>query len=257
MEQTSELQTPSLKAQSLSCEDPWNWLRKGWTDVWRDPMFSLGYGSLFVIGGLGINYYLLLSGLSAAIPVAIGAFTLVGPLMAVGLYELSRRHEAGESYSLMDIVLVKTKSPIHIAYIGFVIMFGLLVWVRIAIMIYALFASSSYLPITDFMQFVLETPAGLSMLVVGTIIGGGIALTLFAMCVFSIPMLMDRKMDAAEAVVRSIIVVKENPGVMLQWAWMVVFLVAVGIMTAFLGIIVVFPLLGHATWHAYRQVYPD
>ncbi len=241
----------------LSTEAPWRWLSKGWADLWRTPALSLSYGAAFVAIGLTISFGLWNIGLSAMIPAAAGTFALVGPMMAVGLYEMSRRYETGLDFSIFDIIFVTTKSPIHIAYIGFLIMFGLLVWARITAILYALFANTSYMPLSQFTKFILETPDGLLLLIFGTIIGAGIALALFAMTAFSIPMLLDKKMHALEAVKRSVQVVKREPGIMMHWAWLIVILVGLGIITGFVGLIIVFPLLGHATWHAYREVFPE
>lgn len=246
---------PIVVPDNISAEAPWRWLAEGWRDVWRNPLLSLGYGAVFVLAGAGISYWLFKAGLSAMIPVALGCFAMVGPLVAVGLYEMSDRYLRGERYTLGQILFVKTAPPIHIAYVGFIIMFALLVWVRIAIMLYALFASSTYLPLASFSEFVLGTPQGLAMLVVGSIVGAGIAFSIFALTAFSVPMLMDRKMDIMEATVRSIQVIVKNPAPMILWAWLIAVFLAVGLATAMVGLVVIVPLLGHATWHAYKDVF--
>ncbi len=241
--------------EKVSKEAPWRWLAAGWQDIWRKPLFSLSYGLVFVLIGLAITAGLWQIGMSSTIPVAAGAFALVGPLMAVGLYEMSRRYQTGESLNLKGVVLVQTASPIHLFYVGFLLLFALMVWSRIALMLYALFISGTYLPLSAFAEFVFETPQGLSMLVVGTAIGGIIAFAIFAMTAFAVPLLMDRNMDALEAVVRSIQVIFKNPVPMMIWAWLIAGLLAIGTATGFLGLIIIFPLLGHATWHAYDDLF--
>ncbi|WP_306253445.1 DUF2189 domain-containing protein [Parvularcula sp. IMCC14364] len=241
--------------RSITSESPWQWLNKGWADIWKDPVLSLGYGFTFVMVGFGINYLLWETGLSAWIPVAVGAFAMVGPMMAIGLYELSRCHETREPYSAASIIFVRAKSPLHIAYIGFIIMFALLVWIRIAIVLYALFVSSTYMPLTNFTEFILETPQGLMMLVVGSVVGGLIAIVIFAMTAFSVPLLLDRNSNVLDAVIASMKVVRDNPGPCFLWAWMIALLVAFGAATILVGLMLVFPLLGHATWHAYRDIF--
>lgn len=247
--------TDHLTPAKVGKEAPWRWLAAGWDDLWRQPLISFGYGLVFVLIGLSISFGLWRVGLSSAIPVAAGAFALVGPLMAVGLYELSRRYQTGQSFALKDIIFVKTKSPIHIAYSGFVLLFGLMVWVRIAVLLYALFATSSYIPLSKFSEYVLSTPQGLAMLALGSVIGAFIGFAIFSFMALSVPMLMDRKMDILEATVRSIQAVINNPAAMLLWAWLIAVFIAVGLATAFMGLIVIFPLLGHATWHAYCEIY--
>ncbi len=247
---TSDIVIP----QDVPRDRAWYWLELGWKDLWRHPTLSLGYGLVFVLVGGAITYGLWQAGLSSTIPIAIGGFALVGPMMAVGLYEMSRRMQFDLPVRLNNIIFVKAASPIHLLYIGFVLLFAFLVWSRIAIMLYALFVSSTYLPLNDFSQFLLGTPQGLAMMVIGTVIGGGIALTIFAMTALSVPLLLDRNMDAMEAVVRSVQVVMKNPKPLLCWAWIIAMLIAVGTITAFIGLVVVFPLLGHATWHAYDDL---
>lgn len=249
----SSIPTPA----TLTSEAPWRWLAAGWDDIWSRPLISLGYGAAFVIAGAGVSFLLYRLGLSGWIPVFAGMFALVGPLIAVGLYEMSRRFQAGETFSLRDIIFVRVASPMQIAYIGFLILFVLLVWTRIAMLLYALFQSGTYLPLSQFSEFVLGTPQGLAMLVVGSVIGAGIGLALFAVTAFSIPMLMHREVDAFTAIVSSVRAVMNNKAAMLLWAWLIAIFVAVGLATLFIGLVVVFPLLGHATWHAYRDTFPD
>ena len=146
------------------------------------------------------------------------------------------------------------RSPIQVAYIGFLLLFAALVWLRVAFMLYALFSSANYVPATEFASFAISTPAGLSMLAIGTLIGGGIAFAIFTFCVISIPMLMHERTDAFTAIAAGINAIKTSPGAMLLWAWLIAVLTAAGVATFFVGLALVFPLLGHATWHAYREL---
>ena len=221
------------------------------------PVISLSYGGAFVAIGFALSFGLWRTGYESLIPVVAGCFAIVGPLMAVGLYEASRCRAAAAPVSLGEILFVKTASPLQLLYVGFVILFALLVWGRIAIMLYALFASSTYMPIADFSAFVLGTGQGLAMLLIGSIIGAGIAFAIFALTAFSIPLLMDQKTDIFTAVVASVAAVARNPGAMVLWAWLIAIFCAVGLATAFIGLVVIFPLLGYATWHAYRETFPN
>ncbi|NOX95031.1 MAG: DUF2189 domain-containing protein [Alphaproteobacteria bacterium] len=237
----------------ISNDAPWRWLAAGWRDLTRAPLYSLGYGALFVGIGAAVTYGLWQSGFSALIPVALGVFALVGPLVAVGLYEISRRLEAGEPLDFVGVFMVKTKSPAQIALIGFFIMFAALVWMLFAIVLYAIFSSASYAPLGDFLSFALSTPAGLTMLAVGSLIGGAIAFCIYMLTVFSIPMLMDQDTDIFTAIHKGITAVRNNPAPMLLWAWLIAIITAAGVATFFVGLAVAFPLLGHASWHAYRD----
>ncbi len=239
---------------TLSKDAPWRWLAAGWRDLLKTPFLSVGYGVAVIGGGAAIVYALWRTGNAPLVPVAFGIFALVGPLLALGLYELSRRHEAGEPAGLYPIKFAGPRSPMQIAYIGFFLMFAALVWVRIALLLYALFASASYAPMNDFVGFAITTGPGLTMLAVGTVIGAFIAFGTYALTVISIPMLMNERVDMFTAIAAGIAAVKNNSGPMLLWAWLIAVIVAAGIATFFVGLAVAFPLLGHATWHAYREI---
>ncbi len=238
----------------VATDAPWRWLGAGWRDMRAAPLLSLGYGLCVVGGGLVIVTALWRTGLSSLIPVALGVFALAGPLLALSLYEMSRRIEAGEKPALWPVKFAGRRSPLQVAYIGFLVLFAALVWLRVAIMLYALFSSANYVPAAEFASFVVSTPAGLSMLAIGTVIGGVIAFAIYACTVISIPMLMNERADAFSGVAAGINAIRTSPGAMFLWAWLIAILTAAGIATFFLGLAVVFPLLGHATWHAYRDL---
>lgn len=253
---TSAPMNAGFAVNRVSIDAPWRWLGAGWRDLCAAPMQSLGYGLFIVGGGLLIIAALWRFHMSSLIPVALGVFALIGPLVALCLYELSRRLEAGEPPALWPVKFAGPRSPMQIAYIGFLLLFAALVWLRVAIMLYALFSSANYVPMTEFASFVVSTPAGLSMLAIGTLAGGGIAFAIFTFTVISIPMLMHERSDAFTAVAAGINAVKTSPGAMMLWAWLIAVLTAAGVVTFFIGLAVVFPLLGHATWHAYRDLRP-
>ncbi len=242
----------------LTLDDPWRWISAGSRDMWAMPNISLFYGVLFAGISLVLAFSLFLAELSSVVlPLAAG-FMLVGPLFAVGLYEASRRLETGEPLTLRDVLLVKTESPAQLAFLGALLMLALLAWMRIATLLFALFFGlEGFPPLQDFLPTLAFTPYGLGLVVVGTGVGALIAFAVFAVSALSVPMLMHRDMDAVSAVLESVRVVRENPGPMLLWAWIVAVVMAVGMATFFVGMIVAFPLVGHATWHAYRACLDD
>ncbi|AWZ01696.1 hypothetical protein RHODOSMS8_02167 [Rhodobiaceae bacterium] len=243
---------------NLTLDDPWRWMSAGWRDMWAMPGISLFYGVLFAGISLLLVLSLFLVELSAIVlPLAAG-FMLVGPLFAVGLYEASRRLENGEALTLKDVLLVKTASPTQLAFLGALLMLALLAWMRIASLLFALFFGlEGFPPLPDFLPTLILTPYGLGLLVVGTAVGAFIAFAVFAVSALSVPMLMHRDVDAISAVLASVRVVRENPGPMLLWAWIIAVVMAVGMATFFVGMVFAFPLVGHATWHAYRASISD
>ena len=240
--------------REVSPDAPWRWLGQGWRDVLAAPQHSLGYGALVVGGGVLIVYGLWRTGLEAMIPVAFGAFAILGPLLALGTYELSRRLAAGEPAGVYPPRLAGRQSITQISYIGFALMFAALVWLRIAIMLYALFTNGSYVPIQEFMSFAIGTGPGLAMLAVGTAVGGVIAFGIYMLTVISIPMLMNERADAFTAIAAGIVAIQRNGRARMLWAWLIAVITVAGVATAFIGLAIAFPVLGHATWHAYRDL---
>ncbi len=243
-----------MQANTIRSEQVWEWVAAGWRDLTKAPALSLTFGVIFVGVGLGMVAGLWSVGLSALIPVAVGGFAIVGPLLAVGLYEISRRIEAGEPIEAGKAFFVKTAAPSQIAMMGFALMFLLLVWANAARLIFALFISGDYPTFGEFGAYVLTHPDGLALITVGSIVGGAIAFLVFSISAVSLPMMMERDVDVVTAIATSVSAVKTNPLPMVLWAWIVAAMVAVGFATAFVGLIVAFPLLGHATWHAYRAL---
>jgi len=251
---SSEVVQGRLILRAPTMDDPWKWLAAGWEDLWRTPQLSLGYGAAFVALGLAITAGFWAIDLESIVPALAAGFTLLGPVLAIGLYEMSRRYEAGEPVSVRAVVAVPLPSAPQMAFLAYALMFLYLVWMRLATLTYALFTYADYTPLADFVQFALTTEAGLTMLVVGTAIGGALALVAYAISVVSVPILLRHDVDVLTAMWISVRTVMQHPGPMLLWAWLIAVLIAVGFATLFVGLIVVFPLVGHATWHAYRTI---
>jgi uncharacterized membrane protein len=129
-----------------------------------------------------------------------------------------------------------------------------LAWFRIAMLLYAAFAHFNYMPLGDFLEYALHTPDGLTLVITGTVVGGFLALVVFATSALAVPMLLDRHVDVITAAGISIQTVLRHPGPMLLWAWLIAVLIGFGFLTLGVGLIVVFPLLGYATWHAYDSL---
>ena len=238
----------------LEIDRPWAWLAAGWRDLARAPGVSLTYGAIFTAASFLITAGVFLVGLEyLLLPLAAG-FMLVGPMLAVGLYETSRRLETGEPVSLGSALFVATRSPMRLAFLGITLMALLLVWMRAATLLLALFLGpTAFPPLAEAVPTLLLTANGVALLVVGTLCGAVLAALVFAISVVSVPLLMERDIDFASAVFTSLLAVARNPKPMLIWAWLVALLAGIGLATCYLGLIVTFPLLGHATWHAYRE----
>jgi len=229
-------------------------LAAGWRDFRHKPMMGLFFANVYVMGGWAIYWFLFVTGQEWwAIPLTVG-FPLLGPFLAVGLYEVSRRLEAGQTqWRRNDIfgVIWRQKAR-QLPMMSWVIIVYFLFWSFFAHMLFALFLGPSALTnVTSSYSYLLE-PEGLTMLLVGSAFGAVFALVLFALTVVSLPLLLDKELDFVTAMLTSVGVVRHNPGVMLTWAAIVAGLTFAGMAAFLFGLYLVLPVLGHATWHVYR-----
>ena len=231
-------------------------LRRGWEDFKEVPSHAIILCVIYPILGLGLARAVMgYSVLPLLFPLAAG-FALLGPFAALGLYELSRRRELGMNASAWDALDVFS-SPSFGAMLGVgtLLLALFVVWIAVAQAIYvATFGYEGVTGISGFVQRVLTTPQGWWLIVVGCGIGFLFALVALCISVVSFPLMLDRHASAGEAMVTSLRVVAANPVTMAAWGLIVAALLVAGSIPLFLGLAIVVPLLGHATWHLYRKV---
>lgn len=249
------LPVPSKWKRDVPAATALHWLAAGWRDLWTRPLPSLAYGLAVCAVSLLMVYAIFQMEWDYILFPALSGFMVVGPALAVGLYEKSRRLAAGEPVSLAQMILVQAKAGGQVLFIGAVLLGLMLLWMRAAVLLYALFFGLRPFPgIDNIAAMLFTTPIGLSLLAVGTLVGGLFAAFAFAISAFSIPMLLDQRKDAFTAMGSSMALVWNNLPVMLVWGALVLALFLVSLATGLLGMILVFPLLGHATWHAYSAI---
>lgn len=234
------------------------WLRRGWGDLWTNPVPSLLYGLAVFVASLVFIVYMFDTGRDYFLFPALAGFMIVGPLVASGLYLKSRSLESGGRVTLGSMLAVQPRAGAQVFFTGMVLTMLLLLWMRAAVLIYALFFGVRPFPGVDHVaEMLVTTPTGWAMLVVGGVIGALFAGFAFAVSVFSVPMLLDRRIDAMTAMGVSMAVVWNNLKTTLTWGAIVSSLFLVSVATGLAGLIVIFPWLGHSTWHAYRQMRPS
>lgn len=231
-------------------------LAKGWNDFQAMPTFAIFLVVIYPIIGLVLfNLTFGYNMLPLAFPLIAG-FALIGPVAAVGLYEMSRRREQGLDISLNVLNFVARPAIGAILSLGLVLLTVFIVWLSTAQAIYdAIFGYPAQAPtFAEFTQQVLTTPAGWTLVVVGCGVGFLFALAAFAISVVSFPLLLDRNVGASTAVLTSLKVVLANPVTMGLWGLIVAATLILGALPGFVGLIVALPVLGHSTWHLYRKV---
>ena len=245
----------TIRIARIDMEAPWRWLSAGWSDLLAMPHIGLAYGAAVAAIAVGLWFGLGSMGWQSMMPALAGGFMLIGPVLGVGLYEASRRREQGHEVRIGDVILTGFRSPDQLALLGLALFLVFIAWVQIAFLLFMIFfGGAPFPPIDDFIPRLLFTWQGVSLLVVGTLAGAMLAALVFAMSVISAPMLIARRVGVASAVIASLNATRINLKPMALWAALIAGFVAIGIATLSLGLIVIFPLIGHATWQAYREI---
>jgi uncharacterized membrane protein len=221
---------------------PLRWLAKGWADLRRAPGLSLLFGGVILAVSLAVSALAWSLGRFALLAMLLSGFVFVAPLIAVGLYCVSRALEAGGKPSLRDSFVLARRVAGQAGVFALVQLVILLLWSRAGMMV------NAFVPIEDG-----STRALVEFLLIGSLAGSVFAALTFAIAAFSLPMIADRDVDMVTAGVSSVNAVLRNKGVSLLWAAIIVALTAVGFLTAYLGLVVVMPWLAYAAWHGYRE----
>lgn len=242
--------------RQVEIDRPWTWLNKGWNDILAAPRVSLTYGATIAAVSLALWAALVaVESIYLLLPMAAGFF-LIAPLIAVGLYETSRRLSTGEPPTLPAALGAVRRNGAQLALLGLVLMMLHLAWVRIATLLFALFFDRAHPTWGSIIDTVFFSPASLPFLATGSVIGFVLAVVAFALGALSIPMLIDRDSNVFAAIAASVTAVRLNWRPMALWAALIVVFTAVGMATLFIGLVIAMPLVGHATWHAYRDIMP-
>ncbi len=237
----------------ITISAPLHWLLLAWADLRAAPAASLFYGGVFAAMGWGIVFFY---GNAYSLTAALmGGFMLLGPALAMGLYDLSRQHESGGKPVLRPSLTVWRSNLSNLALYSLVTGVVFLIWSRASLVIFAVFYHSGLPTAADFFRELLAFE-NIGFTLTYLAIGAGFASFIFAISVLAVPLMLDRNKDAITAMLLSLAAIARNPLPRLVWAALLVTLVGLGFATGFLGLILTAPLAGHASWHAYRSLMP-
>ncbi|WP_231638891.1 DUF2189 domain-containing protein [Aurantiacibacter marinus] len=230
-------------------------LAAGWQDYRKQPLFGLFFAAIYVVTGLFIYAAVMGRGEIIWWIAALAGFPLIAPFTAVGLYEVSRRREAGLPMRWGAVLgALKGRGDEQLLLMGGILFVAFSFWVIIAHGIFAIFMAEAGAGGESIAA--LATPVGIAMLTVGSIVGAIIALFFYAITVISLPMLVDRDVDFITAIITSVSALRANRKVLLSWAIIISAALFLSMLPAFVGLLVTLPVLGHATWHLYRRIVP-
>jgi uncharacterized membrane protein len=231
-------------SRHVAASAPLRWLALGWQDMKRAPRQSLTYGAYVLILSFVVSAIAWRWGSGWMLLVMLSSFIFVGPVVALGVYAVSAQLERGEKPSLRQCLIYERHALGDALVYSLILMVVCLVWVRAGSAVNIFYPEDSPPPLAELVEF----------FAIGSAIGSVFAALVFAASAFSLPMLVDRKADGVTAVVTSINAVLKNKAAMVVWIALILAAVAIGFATMLVGLAVTMPLIGHATWHAYRDV---
>lgn len=241
---------PSIPVRKVAVTAPINWIKLGITDLKKAMIPSLVYGLIFALIGVALTFF------AASNPIWSAAFTtaffLLGPFVAVGLYHLSWQIEIGEKPCLLDSFKHIKANIVNLGLFVVILGFLMMVWMRIAALVAGVYFGDVEL-ITKGWSVLFTNAHSAEFVLFFSLFGFFIAQVAFSISVVSIPMIIHRKVDVISAIITSLRVVMKNPIPMLVWAILIVVLINLGFLFLFLGLTVTLPIIGHASWHAYRE----
>lgn len=233
---------------------PFRWLALGWRTFTKAPVPCLIYGAGIASLSFALWRQLIDSNLAFwALTLSCG-FVFIAPMLAMGLYEAGRLAGSGQRPTLPQMIFVQGAFRPDVFYLGLILLLLYLLWGRFAQVVYGLSTYHLHTTVREFADFALQTPEGHVMLMSGTVIGGIMAFFAFSITVVSAPMLLDRNANAAGAMFCSLQVVSKNFLPLLLWAAVIALLLVLSAATSWLALVIVFPWLGLASWHAYRDL---
>ncbi|MBD1576248.1 DUF2189 domain-containing protein [Vibrio sp. S11_S32] len=245
---SSDFKVPDNQyARTIPCNHiatfaPLGWLKKGATDLIHAPMVSLFYGLCFALAAAGIEWVVFLQGSHLVVFPSLIVYMLIGPFLALGLYDASWQMEKNNPPKLLHSMFAIRRNSVSQWSFAVMLCVAMIFWMRIASLLHAIYPEMQGAPLSHFMPF----------LVTGSVVGIIFSCLIFSISAFSIPLMMERRVDVMTAVFTSFNAVKHNLSAMMVWAALIVVGLLIGFATAGIGMLITMPILGFATWHGYR-----
>jgi uncharacterized membrane protein len=240
---------PPVRAVALL--SPLRWLALGWRDFRAHPLPSAFYGACFAI--MGFMIYFVFGRAYQYVSALVTGFFLVGPFFAIGLYELSRRQEQGLPPWLAPTLDAWRPNVSAVGIFALVLTVILLVWARASLVVFALFFTNDMPDLHGFLAQILSFQH-VEFMLAYMCVGGFFAVLVYAISVVSVPMMLDRGTDGIVAALTSLRAFAQNVPAMIVWGILIVLLTGIGFALWFVGLVITVPVIGHATWHAYREL---
>lgn len=249
---TAEPSMPAIR--TIGFDAPLRWLAKGFDDLRATKLRAVFYGFVFVAMGqmIALVYatrWQLTMGMTAG-------FFLIGPFVCCGIYWLSRQRERGETVSLTDSLTCWKVGPASIGFFAAILTFLMVIWARVSVIIFALFSTTDF-PTLKGVIFQLFSFSNLPFVLVWFGVGCVFASIAFGISVVAVPLMLDRKADTMMALFTSARALWTNPGPLYLWAALITLLIGASLLLSFVPLLLTAPLIGHATWHAYRDLVAD
>ncbi len=241
-----------FEIRKVGLAQPFLWLARGWQDLWQRPWVSIAYGLMVTM--MGVVILLFSSTHIYLIAAAISGFLLTGPFMSIGLCELSRQYEHGQSVGFDDSLSILASKITPIKHFSTTLLATSILWfILSSLVLFAVFGDAAPSINASVWSSFLEMVSPQQVLLY-LVVGGVLACIVFTLSVISIPAIIDSEVTAIDAMLLSGKVVAQNFFALIVWASLIFVLTAIGFISYLLGMIIIFPLLGHATWHAYRDL---
>jgi uncharacterized membrane protein len=246
---------PQFEIRKIEIADVMGCVAKGVQDFGRAPQYGMFFGAIYAIGGLVIVWVVFATDHPYLAYPFIAGFALFAPFGAAGVYEISRRLESGEPLSWSAVIgAVWNRAGKELGWLALVSLFTLIIWLDLAVFVFLMFYGSNIPSLPQLFADIFTTAYGMTFLLVGNGLGAIIALFVFSITAISPPLLVDREVDFVTAMTTSVRAVLANPSAMLAWAVVIGADLAISFVTVFVALLVIFPILGHTTWHLYRRV---